>query len=124
MNRTPYPQANSRTRKFTSFHVLYCRQGMQKRALITGASAGIGRELATVFAEYGFSLVLVARNEARLNQLADQLRSAHKIEVVVLAQDLAQPGAASEVFRRLTDTPVSVLVNNAGFGAYGPFAET
>ena len=97
---------------------------MEQRALITGASAGIGRELATVFAQNGFNLTLVARNEMRLNELADQLRAAHKIDATPLAQDLGQPGAAAEIFRRMTGTPISVLVNNAGFGSYGPFAQS
>jgi short-subunit dehydrogenase len=78
--------------------------------------------LATIFAKNRFNLVLVARNEMRLNKLADELRAAHKIEVAVLPQDLTRPGAASEIFRRLEGTDVSVLVNNAGFGAYGAFA--
>src|SRR5580765_6401910 len=95
---------------------------MENRALITGASAGIGRELAKVFAENGFGLVLVARNESRLNQLAEELRATNKVDAMVLPQDLGKPGAASEIFRRLIGTPISVLVNNAGFGSYGPFA--
>jgi len=99
-------------------------QAMENRALITGASAGIGWELATVFAQNRFNLVLVARNEMRLNKLAEELRAAHKIEVSVLPQDLSRPGAASEIFRRLDGTPVSLLVNNAGFGSYGPFAQS
>jgi len=97
---------------------------MENRALITGASTGIGRELAKVFAENGFGLVLVARNESRLNQLAQELRVTNKVDVVVLPQDLVKPVAASEIFRRLTGTPISVLVNNAGFGSYGPFDES
>jgi short-subunit dehydrogenase len=97
---------------------------MENRALITGASSGIGRELAKVFAANGFGLVLVARNEARLNELAEELRATNKVKVMVLPQDLGKPGAASEIFRRLAGTPISVLVNNAGFGSYGPFAES
>jgi uncharacterized protein len=94
-----------------------------ERALITGASEGIGRELAILFAEHGFNLALVARNERRLNQLAEQLRVTHKVDVTVLVQDLAQSGAAAEIFRRLSGTPISALVNNAGFGSYGAFAQ-
>jgi len=97
---------------------------MENRALITGASSGIGRELARVFAENGFGLVLVARTESRLNQLAEELRATNKVDAMVLPQDLGKPGAAAEIFRRLAGTPISVLVNNAGFGSYGPFAES
>ena len=99
-------------------------KGMENRALITGASSGIGRELAKVFAANGFCLVLVARNESRLNQLAEELRATNKLEVMVLPQDLSKPGAASAIFSRLAGSPISVLVNNAGFGSYGPFAKS
>lgn len=96
---------------------------MEEWALITGASAGIGRELAEVFAEHHFNLLLVARNEARLDQLAAALKTKHRTQAKVMPQDLARPNAAAELFRATSDTPVSVLVNNAGFGAFGEFAE-
>ncbi|MGN6552777.1 MAG: SDR family NAD(P)-dependent oxidoreductase [Verrucomicrobiota bacterium] len=96
---------------------------MNDWALITGASSGIGLELARLFAADRFNLVLLARNEARLNQLAEELRRDNGIEVQVLVQDLARPEAAQETFDALEGVPVSVLVNNAGFGFYGPFAE-
>lgn len=91
-------------------------------ALITGASAGIGRELAKVFAEHGHNLVLVARDAARLKTLADELSAGAGVETVVLAQDLAQTGAAAEIFAAVRERPISMLVNNAGFGAHGSFA--
>ncbi|HYG35979.1 MAG TPA: SDR family NAD(P)-dependent oxidoreductase, partial [Clostridia bacterium] len=94
---------------------------MNEWALITGASAGIGREFAKVFASHGFHLVLVARNEPRLRALAEELQAAHFISTKVLPKDLAEPTAAAEIFEFLRATPVSVLVNNAGFGRYGPF---
>jgi short-subunit dehydrogenase len=97
---------------------------MEKWVLITGASEGIGRELAGVFAENGFNLVLVARNEGRLNELAAELRTAHSIQARVLPQDLSQADAAWEIFQKSRETPISVLVNNAGFGSYGRFVET
>lgn len=97
---------------------------MENWALITGASAGIGRELAGVFAEKRFNLVLVARDEKRLVGLATQLRAAHQVEARVLPQDLSRPEAGREIFDHLQDLPVSVLVNNAGFGQYGPFVKS
>jgi len=91
--------------------------------LITGASAGLGVELARLFAVDGNPLVLTARNEDRLIQLADMLRRDHEIDVRVIACDLAAPRGADELLEHLRDEGVGVrvLVNNAGFGAYGPF---
>jgi short-subunit dehydrogenase len=91
--------------------------------LITGASSGIGLELAKCFAADQFNLILTARNEARLNRVADELRAQHGIQTKVIAKDLALPGAAQEIFDALRDTPVSILVNNAGFGLHGLFAK-
>jgi short-subunit dehydrogenase len=96
---------------------------MDKWALITGASEGIGRELSIIFAEQGYNLALIARNEQRLNELSDQLRAAHNLAIKVIPKDLSQPGAASEIFESVRETPIEVLANNAGFGSYGPFAE-
>jgi len=96
---------------------------MEDWALITGASSGIGRELAKVLATNKFNVILVARNEQRLKQLAEEIVAYHKVSVKVLAQDLGQPGAASDIFHALRETTISVLVNNAGFGNYGSFAK-
>ena len=85
---------------------------------------GIGRELAEVFATNRFNLALVARNRERLGLVADELRAVHKIEVKLLPQDLSLPGAATQIFQGLREIPISVVVNNAGFGTYGPFAQS
>jgi short-subunit dehydrogenase len=97
---------------------------MNPWALITGASAGIGSELARIFAADKSNLILVARNEARLSQLAAELRVKNDIQAKVLAKDLSSATAPQEIFDALRDTPVSVLVNNAGIGWHGAFAET
>ena len=97
---------------------------MSEWALITGASSGIGWELAKLFAADKFNLVLVARNEARLNQLAADLRARHGIKVKVIAKDLSAPTAPQELFDDLHATPVSILVNNAGIGWHSAFAKT
>jgi hypothetical protein len=86
-------------------------------ALITGASSGIGLELARVFARESYRLVLVARTRKRLEEIAQELRPA---ETEVLAIDLSMPDAPEEVHRQIPN--VDVLVNNAGFGAFGKFA--
>ena len=92
--------------------------------LITGASTGIGAEFARIFAANKYNVVLTARDEARLMALAEELKSKHSVETRVIVKDLARPDAAGEIFAELTGVPVSVLVNNAGFGAFGPFAES
>jgi len=96
---------------------------MKQFALITGATAGIGYELAKLFAADHFNLVLVARDEARLKNVAAELRDAHNIEALVLPKDLSNSTAPREIFDALRDTPVSVLLNNAGFGSQGAFAD-
>jgi short-subunit dehydrogenase len=94
----------------------------QDWALITGASAGIGTELARVFAEDGWNLVLTGRNSGRLDGLAHDLKRLHGVEVRPLPADLAQAGAAERLQRQIQE-PVTALVNNAGFGSHGLFAE-
>ena len=94
--------------------------------MITGASSGIGRELASVIAKDRLDLVLVARRVERLEELATELRQKYGVKVEVVAADLAQPGAAERVFEaaRAGSGAVDVLVNSAGVGVHGLFAET
>jgi len=99
----------------------------QKRplALVTGASSGIGWELAQVLAAHGYDLVLVARREERLQQLAEVLTQKHGAATQVLAIDLSQPGAAAQIKAELTarEAEIDVLVNNAGFSHHGPVTQ-
>lgn len=95
-------------------------------ALVTGASGGIGEELARLLAADGRDLVLVARRRDKLEALAAELSAKHNVRARALASDLARPAAPREIFEELEreGVRVEVLINNAGFGSYGPFVET
>jgi short-subunit dehydrogenase len=93
-------------------------------ALITGASAGLGAEFAKLCAAGGYDVVLLARRTARLDELAAELAKSHGVNARPLAADLSDPAARSAIFAQLSDTPVDILINNAGFGLRGRFAET
>ena len=94
---------------------------MPKKALITGASGGIGFELAKLFAADGHDLVLVARSEDKLERIASDFRAQHSIGVEVIAIDLGAAGSAQSVFEKVGSC--DVLVNNAGCATHGKFAE-
>jgi uncharacterized protein len=96
---------------------------LKDTALITGASAGIGLELAKLFAADGHDLVLVARRADALEKLADSLRTKHNIAVRIWPADLADPRAPLQLHERAVaeGVAVDILVNNAGFGAIGHF---
>ncbi|NRQ37715.1 SDR family oxidoreductase [Nonomuraea sp. NN258] len=98
---------------------------MNRTALITGASSGLGAEFAAQLAAGGHDVILVARSGDRLTALAERLTAEHGVRAHVLVQDLAQPDAARRVAGQVTARGLSVdlLVNNAGFGTCGRFEE-
>jgi short-subunit dehydrogenase len=98
-------------------------QGPQRRACVTGASSGIGEAFARRLARDEYALVLVARDVARLEQIAEELRRARRVDVEVRPADLTDPGALEGLAAALSADPPELLVNNAGFGTVGPFAE-
>jgi len=96
-----------------------------KTALVTGASSGLGCDFATILAEHGCNLVLVARREDRLRRLADDLQQRHGVGARVIAMSLSEVGAAQQLYDdlRAAGVTVDVLINNAGFGVFAPFLE-
>jgi len=98
---------------------------MKKTALITGASSGIGEELAKIHAKKGDDLVIVARSEDKLKALKAQLEQQHKIEVKVIVKDLTDANAPKEVYDEVKQMGIEIdyLINNAGFGGIGKFHE-
>jgi short-subunit dehydrogenase len=101
-------------------------QGEGLTALVTGASAGIGKAFADVFAKYGFNLILTARREDRLLAEAAELQKKHRIKVDVVAADLSDPTAPGRLVAELKarGLRVDALVNNAGYGVPGTYAGT
>ncbi len=94
---------------------------MHETVLVTGASSGIGREFARLFAAAGSNLILVARREERLRALADELKQSSRTGCTIIPADLSRAGAGAEIAQRLGEVNVDILVNNAGFGAMGRF---
>ncbi|MEO1518481.1 MAG: SDR family oxidoreductase [Bacteroidota bacterium] len=98
---------------------------MKKTALITGASSGIGADLARIHAARGGDLILIARRQNKLEALKEELEKAHGIQVTIMAKDLSVHNAAEDVYQALQEKNIAVdyLINNAGFGGQGYFHE-
>jgi short-subunit dehydrogenase len=96
-----------------------------KTALVTGASTGIGKELALIHAEKGGDLVVVARNREKLEDLKSQLEKNYAVNVRVIVKDLGKPEAPKEIYDEISKAGIQVdyLINNAGFGGIGKFHE-
>lgn len=98
------------------------QDGLRGWTLITGASEGLGREFAILAAAEGRDLILAARQGAKMETLADELRKRHKIAVEVMPTDLSDSDAVELLWRRASSRRrIDTLVNNAGLGANGPF---
>lgn len=97
-----------------------------KTALITGASSGIGKAFAELFAKDGINTVLVARSEGKLKDIAENLKTTYNIETKVMPMDLSEEDAPQKLYEKLKSdgTDIEFLINNAGFGDYGLFNET
>ncbi|WJH34889.1 SDR family oxidoreductase [Paenibacillus sp. CC-CFT747] len=99
---------------------------MKETVLITGASGGIGMELAGLFAKDGYDLVLAARSADKLEEIKRDLEKRHGISVTVLPQNVAGRENVEALWNAVEalGLTIDILVNNAGYGLYGPFAET
>lgn len=90
------------------------------KALVTGASSGIGRDIVHVLSGMGYDIIAVARDQKKLNELKNELGS--KVEIIAI--DLENPEACKELYETVKDKGIDVLVNNAGFGEFGEFTTT
>ena len=95
---------------------------MKMKALITGASSGIGRDMARILASKGYDLAIVARNKEQLDKLANELKEKNKIEVETISMDLSIEEICKEIHKKVRN--VDILINNAGFGDCGNFTKT
>ena len=96
-----------------------------KTVLITGASSGIGKELAYVYAEKKYNLILTARRKEKLDEIKNFIEKEHKVEIKIIVQDLSKPDSANKLFDIIQkeNLNVDILINNAGFGTNGFFVD-
>jgi len=96
---------------------------VRNAVLITGASSGFGQEFARIFAKEKYDLILVARSQDKLEELAHELKEQNDILVKIITADLADPKSAKKIYESVIDAQleVSILINNAGFATYGRF---
>ena len=92
------------------------------KVLVTGASSGIGRDMAEIFAQKGYNLVLVSRSEEKLQKVKENILKNNKVDIEIVSIDLSNEQNCKELHNRVKD--VDILVNNAGFGDCGEFTKT
>lgn len=90
-------------------------------ALVTGASSGLGKDMATLLAQKGYDLIIVARSEVKLNKLKEELNN---VNVVVIKKDLSIEDECYSLIEEVKDYDIEVLINNAGFGLFGDYANS
>src|SRR5690606_16551934 len=105
------------------FLIMENAENVSKYALITGATSGFGYEFAYLLAHHGYNLILVARQQNSLDEIARSIHAEYNVNVVTIAKDLFKPKSAEEVYLEVKDKGlfVDVLINDAGQGEYGKF---
>ncbi|MEL0652592.1 SDR family oxidoreductase [Algibacter sp. TI.3.09] len=95
-----------------------------KTALVTGAASGLGYELTLLLAKDAYKLILVDIDSAKLADVQTEVETQFNVEVITLIKDLSLPNISQDIINDIGDAPIDVLINNAGFGLFGTFAET
>lgn len=94
------------------------------KALVTGASSGIGRDMAKELAKRGYNLILVARDEQKLKEVSEEIKNIYKVEAKVIQKDLSIKQNCIDLYNEVKSEDIDILINNAGFGVHGNFVET
>ncbi len=95
-----------------------------KTALVTGGASGLGYEFAELLAKDSYNLILIDIDSNKLEETKNHLENNYPTQVKTITKDLSIQGISEEIFKEIGDTPIDVLINNAGFGLFGTFAET
>jgi len=95
-----------------------------KTALVTGAASGLGFELALLLAKDAYNLILIDQDRKRLEQAKIDILEEYNTEITLLIKDLSQVNIAKEIYNDILDSPIDVIINNAGFGLFGTFSDT
>lgn len=94
------------------------------KALVTGASSGIGRDMAKELAKRGYDLILVARDNKKLNDVSEEIKNNYKVEVKIIQRDLSNKQNCIDLYNETKNEDIDILINNAGFGVHGCITET
>ena len=93
------------------------------KALVTGASSGIGRDMAKELAKRGYNLILVARDEQKLKEVSEEIKNIYKVEAKVIQKDLSIKQNCIDLYNEVKSEDIDILINNAGFGVHGNFVD-